>query len=323
MPAWDDRLSLSLTGATRTANTIRRRGLNSAGVVTSTVWKPSVRAMAVGLGLGGLGVAAGSALRWAHRRTSDIPLSSLHGGRRIDPMWPARNGVRGDRVPGEMDSLEDYARSDFDPDAVHPDVRALYEQTATFEMTISATWHFPYSLGARLASRWTDRIEQLNLPGPGGDSKRVSSDLFALAESAASADPRDEPRLWIRRDADTGAGVFVAIYASYVEDDERFVNIAVPLPATSLATVLRIQHYGEGVVLTTDCPPGGLYLHTSLGTFRLPASQAFRVSPAQESTEPAHDGGRNVADVLADQRISFLGLPLVTVRYRATRRSNT
>lgn len=218
-----------------------------------------------------------------------------------------------------MNSLEDYARSGFDPDAVHPDVRALYEQTATFEMTITATWHFPYSLGACLASQWTDRIEQLNLPGPGGDSKRVSSDLFTLAESAASTDPRDKPRLWVRTDTETGEGVFVAIYASYVEGDERFVNIAVPLPSTNLATVLRMDHYGEGVSLTTDSPNGGLYLHTSLGAFRLPASQKFRVSPIQDSTVSTHTDARNEADVLANQRIYFLGLPLVTIQYTAIR----
>lgn len=281
------------------------------------MWKPSVRAAAVGLGA--LGIVAGSALGWAHRSTRDIPLSSLHGDPHIDPTWPERNGVRGDRVPGEMDSLADYARAGFDPDAVHPDVRALYEQTATFEMMITAAWHLPYSLGAYVASRWTDRIEQLNLPGPGDDSKRVSSDLFALAESAASTDPRDEPRLWIRRDIETGEGVFVAIYASYLVGDERFVNIAVPLPSVNLATVLRMDHYGEGVALTTDCPNGGLYLHTSLGAFRLPASQEFRVSPAPDDTVSTHTDARNEAEVLADQRIYFLGLPLVTVQYAAIR----
>lgn len=285
------------------------------------MFKPSVRVAAFGLGY--LGLAAGRALRSAHRRARAVPLSALHGDQRIDPTWPERNGIRGDRVDGEMESLESYARPGFDPEVVHPDVRALYEQTAAFEMTVTATWHFPYSFGARVASRWTSRIEQLNLPGPGGDAKRVSSELFALAESAASTDPRDEPRLWVRTDVDTGEGVFVAIYGSYVEDDERFVNIAVPLPRANLATVLRMEHYGDGVALTTDCPNGGLYLHTSMGAFRLPASQHFRVSPVQDSDTSAHDGDRNEAAVLADQRIYLFGLPLVTVRYTATRNRNT
>lgn len=219
-----------------------------------------------------------------------------------------------------MESLAEYARPGFDPARVHPDVRDLYEQTDSFEMTVAATWHFPYSLGARMASRWTSRIEQLNLPGPDDDSKRVSSDLFALDESAASADPRDDPRLWVRADAETDEGVFVAIYASFVDGGERFVDIAVPLPGANLATVLRMDHYGEGITLTTDCPGGGLYLHTDVGAFELPASQRFRVSPVRASDAPAGtDVARTESDVLADQRISLFGLPLVTVRYAATR----
>lgn len=280
------------------------------------MFKPSVRAVI--FGLGSLALAAGSALRWAQREARDIPFSALHGDGRIDPTWPERTGIRGDRVSGEMESLDEYARPGFDPAIVHPDVRALYEQTDTFEMAIDATWGFPYSLGARLASRWTDRVEQLNLPGPDGESKRVSSELFALAEPAASTDPRDAPRLWVRTDDDTGEGVFVAIYASYSDGAERLVNITVPLPGTNLATVLRMEHYGEGVALTTDCPHGGLYLHTNVGAFKLPASQRFRVSPTRDSTAFARDSIRDEA-VVADQRISLLGVPLVTVRYTATR----
>lgn len=282
------------------------------------MWKPPVRAIAIGLA--SLAIAVGSALGWARHNARGIPLSSLRGGSRIDPTWPERTGVRGDRVAGEMASLDEYARPGFDPTVVHSDVRALYERTEAFEMTVTATWQFPYSLGARLASRWTSRIEQLNLPGPGGDSKRVSSELFALAESAASADPRDDPRVWIRTDDDTGEAVFVAIYASYVEDSERFVNIAVPLPGTNLATVLRMEHYADGVSLTTDCPNGGLYLYTSAGAFGLPASQEFRVSPAEGATGPAADAARTDTDVLADQRISLFGMGLVTIRYAATRK---
>lgn len=218
-----------------------------------------------------------------------------------------------------MDSLVDYARPGFDPDAVHPDVRALYERTESFGMTVAAEWHRPYALGARLASRWTSRLEQLNLPGPGEDPKCVSSELFALADSAASADPRDDPRLWVRTDDDTGEAVFVAVYASYVDGGERFVDIAVPLPRSNLSTVLRMERDGRGVALTTDCPDGGLYLHTGAGAFRLPAGQRFRVSPAEDPDAPFSEAPGSDADVLAEQRISLFGLPLVTVRYAAAR----
>lgn len=269
-------------------------------------------ALATGLVAGGvaLGVAAAAA--------RDVPLSPHHGDARIGPDWPDRHGLRGRRVAGEMASLDAYARPDFDPDAVHPDVRALYERTSEFEMAVSATWHRPFRLGARLASRWTSHIEQLNLPAPGDDSKQVTSDLFALAPAAASEDPREDPRLWVRTTAD-GEGVFVAIYATHVADGERVVNVAVPLPGASLATVLRLTHHGTGVALTTDAPDGGLYLHTDAGAFSLPASQRFRVTPADDPEAPAPPETPFDADVLADQRIRLCGLPLVTIRYAATR----
>lgn len=282
------------------------------------MFRSSVRTAA--LGLGTLGAAVGVALGSARRRARGVPLSPLHGDRHIGPKWPERRWIRGDRVPGEMDSLADYARPGFDPESVHPDVRALYERTDDFGMTVTATWHRPYSAGARVAGRWTSRVQQLNLPGPAGDPKRVSSELFTVAEPAASADPRDGPRLWVRTDDDTGEAVFVAVYASHVDDGERFVNIAVPLPGANLSTVLRIEHEGGGVRLTTDCPDGGLYLHTDVGAFRLPASQQFRVLPATDPAAPPADVAPSEGDVLAEQRIRLFGRPLVTVRYAATRR---
>ncbi|MDS0293841.1 hypothetical protein [Halogeometricum luteum] len=273
----------------------------------------------VALGLGGVGLAVGGVLAGARRAARGVPLSPLHGDRYVGPAWPERGGLRGDGVPGEMGSLDDYARPGFDPGAVHPDVRALYERTASFGMTVDAEWHRPYALGARLASRVTSRIEQLNLPGPGEDRKRVSSDLFALADAAAADDPREDPRLWVRTDDETGEAVFVAVYASYVDAGERFVDIAVPLPGANLSTVLRMEHDGAGVALTTDCPDGGLYLHTAAGAFRLPAAQRFRVLPADDlgSSFDGFEEFGDEADVLAEQRISLLGLPLVTVRYAA------
>jgi len=281
------------------------------------------RSRAAALGLGTAALATGLALSRARRRARDVPLSPLYADGRVGADWPARRGIRGRRVAGEMDALEDYAHPGFDPSAVHPDVRDLYERTVDFEMTLSATWHRPFRAGAALASRWTGRVEQLNLPGPGGGPKRVRSDLFALDGPAADADPRDDPRLWVRTDVETGDAVFVAVYASHVVDGERVVNIAVPLPGASLATVLRVTNRGDGLELTTDGPDGGLYLHTDAGAVRLPASQRFRVAPAADPAAPAPPAGVDdaAATVLAEQHIRLCGTPLVTVRYACERRT--
>jgi len=295
--------------------------------------RPPLRAVAAGVGTLAAGTAGAVGLSYAAAR--GVPLSPLHGDGHIGADWADRRRLRGDAVAGELESLDAYARPGFDPDGVHPVVRALYERTSEFRMTVDATWHRPFRLGARLAARWTSRVEQLNLPAPGDAPKRLDSDLAELAPHAAAEDPRDAPRLWLRTDRETGDGVFTAVYASHVDDAlatdgsdagpaadaERLVNVAVPLPGASLATVLRLAHLGDGLELTTDCPTGGLYLHTDAGAFRLPASQRFRVAPARDPAAPAPPDGvdRYDADVLADQRIRLFGLPLVTVRYAATR----
>ena len=280
---------------------------------------PLIRAVAAGVGA--LAVGSGAALGLSYASARDVPLSPLHGESPIGPDWHTRHGLRGTPVAGEVADLATFARPQFTPDAVHPEVRALYERTTEFEMTLDPVWHHPFRLGARLATWWTSRIEQLNLPGPGGDPKHVTSDLAELSAFAAAEDPRDDPRLWVRTDRDSGAGVFVAVYASHAGDAERFVNVAVPLPGGNLSTVLRVAHHRDGLELTTNCPGGGLYLHTDAGAFRLPASQQFRVLPARDSAgiAPPETVRRYDAAVIADQRIRLSGLPLVTVRYAAAR----
>ncbi|RNJ25365.1 hypothetical protein [Halosegnis longus] len=248
------------------------------------------------------------ALIRARRRAREVPLSPILGDSYIGGDWADRRDLRGESVAGEMDSLDAYESESFDPDRVHPDVRALYEQTSEFEMRVDATWYRPFRLGARVASRLTSRVEQLNLPGPGDAAKRVESDLATLAEPAASRDPREAPRLWIRTEPD-GTGVFTAIYASYEREDDRRVDIAVPLPSANLSTVLAVHNDDAGIELTTDCPDGGLYLTTPVGAISLPADQRFRVQPAPG--EPA---------AVARQYIRLCGVPLVTIRYDVFRR---
>ena len=248
------------------------------------------------------------ALTRAHTHARDVPLSPILGDGHIGSDWADRRDLRGESVAGEMDSLDAYESESFDPDRVHPDVRALYEQTSEFEMRVDATWYRPFRLGARVASRLTSRVEQLNLPGPGADPKRVESDLATLAEPAASRDPRDDPRLWVRAEPD-GTGVFTAIYASYERENDRRVDIAVPLPSANLSTVLAVANDDAGIELTTDCPDGGLYLTTPLGAVLLPADQWFRVQPSPGETA-----------AVARQYIRLCGVPLVTIRYDVFRR---
>ncbi|WP_435359689.1 hypothetical protein [Haloarchaeobius sp. DFWS5] len=274
-------------------------------------------------------VAAATFGRLSNARADDVPLSPLRARGRIGGDWVTREGVgTGEEPAGEMDDMAEFARPDFDPDAVAPAVRHFYERTSEYDATLTAEWHRPFRTGAWLASLVTSRLEQLNLPAPADD--RVVHLDNRLERLDPTADPRNGARAWIRTDADTGEGVFVAMYATHTseargtgdgDEDERFVNIAVPLPFANLSTVLSMHHLGDAgaVELTTESAGDpGLFLVTPLGQFRLPMRQRFRVWPvdAPDAPEPPEPG----ADVVATHEMWLFGRQFLTVRYGLRRR---
>ncbi|WP_435157725.1 hypothetical protein [Haladaptatus sp. DFWS20] len=186
-----------------------------------------------------------------------------------------------------------YARPDFDPEEVHPNVRRFYEHTAEYDLAYRVRWHRGFRFGASLVLRLMKRIEQLNLPGPTESTTgTLSSRIVAVSPDD---DPRDGARAWIRTN-ESGTAVFVAIYANHVRDGTRYVNIAVPLPWSNLSTVLNVRHLdigGEsnGLELTTKTESGdeGLYFVTPLGSLPLPMNQRFRVWPDGDGIEARHE----------------------------------
>lgn len=322
--------------------------------------------------INGVGFAAAGLGAWfllapdSRAERVDAPFSRLRAGWHVGADYPERarrdavsaevrradGAGSGDAVVGEMDDLDAFARDDFDTGAVSPAVRAFYERTSEFRMSVAADWHRPFRTGAAVAAPVTTAIEQLNLPGP-RDPDRVrvlENDLFALAkaedgpgdgdEAGAVDDRIEDARFWVRTDVDADEAVFVAVYGSHVDGDERYVNIAVPLPGATLSTILRLDALAlegredVGVRLTTRAPGHpGLYLSVPGVDLRLPMHQTFRVWPADAT--PADDGptvdvdrllgalDADAADVdgadaiVATHEMWLVGRRFLTVRYGA------
>ena len=289
------------------------------------------------------GVAAGVVLTLAlafglaraRRAARGVPLSPLTAGRRVGPGFVERRGVGTREHRGEMDDMGEFTRADFDPEAVHPAVRAFYERTIDFEMRYHVRWHRGFRLGAAAAARLTTRHGQLNLPGPATERRwrRLDSRIVGLD---TDADPREGARAWVRTDPDADEAVFVAMYGHHVDpeaggedapndadadDGERYVNIAVPLPTSNLSTVLRVEHLDDapasGGVRLTTCAPGdpGLYLATPAGAFALPMDQTFRVWPDPDF-DPDSDGASRLE---ATHEMWVLGRRFLTVEYEIVR----
>lgn len=277
------------------------------------------RVLGWGLGLWLLAVCV-RRVRRVLARTSDLPLSPLAARWRVSPAYLDRHDVATTGpVRGELDAFDELAYPGFDPDAVHPSVRAFYERTAAFTLRYSVEWHPGFRLGAALASPLTSAIGQLNLPGPREPSTgRLRSRLVGIDPET---DPRDGARAWIRTDTETGEVVFVAVYATHRRNDVTYVNIAAPLPRTNLSTVLHVSGIPTGgeddgleLTTTTDTGDEGLYLVTPLGTVPLPLDQTFRVYPAEVSGSPADDPDDDI-DVVATHEMWLCGRKFLTVSY--------
>lgn len=272
--------------------------------------RSSLRAIAAGAA--GLVVSTAAAVGLSYAVARGVPLSPTRGDYPFDPFdsdQADRQRLYGGAVTDAVASLAAYTRPGFDPDGVHPAVRELYERPAAFSTTSEVTWHHPFRLGARGATRLTGRSEQARSPGPDGTREQLDGTLADLTSIHASRRRDDEA---------SSTGPDDRARAHSVASEGR-ITVSTPHAGVSLATVLEVAHLGDGLELTTDCPTGGLYLSTDAGAFRLPASQRIRVMPARDSAAPAPPDGtdRYDANVLCDQRIRLFGLPLVTVRYAA------
>lgn len=284
------------------------------------------------------------AFRRAKKRAEGTPLSPVTADWYVGPDFVEREGLTtGEEPAGEVADVGHFAGEAFDPDRLHPEVRRFYERTADYEMRYRAQWHRPFRTGAAVASRFTSRIEQLNLPGPGDDSwHRLESQFLDVDESRGLssanqispssgdiAEPgsvaidddtvepaREDVRAWVRTDPETGDAVFVALYATHHRDGDGFVNISVPIPGGGVDTVLRPENLAikgndrTGIRLATEAAGDpGLYLRTPLGPVEVPGGQSFEVWPAE---------GGEIA-LRATHEMWLRGAAFLTVEYEIQR----
>lgn len=269
------------------------------------------------------------AVQRARTRASEVPLSPVTAGWYVGPDFVEREGLTtGGEPAGEVADVAHFAGEAFDPERTHPEVRRFYEQTGEYEMCYRATWHRPFRTGAAVASRFTGRIEQLNLPGPGDESwHRLESRFLDIAEPGATstddtAEPaREDVRAWIRTDPETGEAVFVALYATHHRDGEGFVNISVPVPGGGVDTVLRAENLvlsdddRTGIRLTTEAAGDpGLYIRTPFGPIQVPGGQSFEVWPVE-----SEGVGSEEIVLRATHEMWLCGATFLTVAYEISR----
>ncbi len=253
--------------------------------------------------LGALGVADPDPT--AETPVPGVPYSRLRSRGRVGTDFFERRGLVDDdrSVEGMVDDLAGLERPGFDPAAVAPVVRAVYERSAATDLRLQATWRRGVRRPSRLLSRLGGAIEQLHLPAHGAVVEGLESAVVPITEPGEG---RPDARAWIRWYADTGRAMYVASYETHCHDGIRYLNVAFPLPGGNLAGVLRPGNDGDGLVLSSHRDGGddaGLYLGTPVGPVRLPLAERLRL-------HPDGDGG-----VDAVHEVDVFGRRLVTLSY--------
>ncbi|MER1989158.1 MAG: YndJ family protein [Solibacillus isronensis] len=145
-------------------------------------------------------------------------------------------------VRGLVDDMASYVNKEEFPELVSE----FYESTTQFELKASvqwATWFKPFAFVYQFISR---KMGQLNLPF---SSKTIMMD-GEIWQVDPHHDGREKPRVWQR--SVNGDPVFNAIYSTHQDASNTYMNIALPLPFSSMHGILQLSVKDRALYLTSD-----------------------------------------------------------------------
>lgn len=266
-------------------------------------------------------------------RRAGIPFSRLSSWGSTGPDFFHRigayhEGIAPSKMPqGLVDRLDEYRRSDFDPQALHPSIRAFYERTRDYDLSVTPHWRSGFRLMARIYRRWAERMGQMCLPlSAQGKNQAIRSAILPLRDEV---DGRRKVRAWVRT-YETGHPVYVAAYASHEERGQTYMNIAFPLPGGNITSILKLEAIPletnsngfHGLSLTSWSQGSlqgdeGVYYATKWFSLRLPINETIRVWTAGREKDPFALEGNKVEDMtlVARHAMWFLGIRFLTLDY--------
>jgi hypothetical protein len=201
------------------------------------------------------------------------PFEDLDGvvGRRFYTEWARAHGGKVRKAPrgsGILASLDDLASDAFDPSAVHPRVRDLYEHTSLVKFiarSIHMTWlgwifHYPYN---KLIARG---MQQLDVPlDPGLLPRRITSDVYFYDKDG---DGDVDWRIWLRGYDGMDRFFYICTVHTHRLDGARgsqaYLDVNLPLWQACLSVVFQpVNLPGGGLTLRTRVPgsyDAGMYV---------------------------------------------------------------
>lgn len=239
-----------------------------------------------------------------------VRFSRLAGDGYVGTEFLDRPDVRGEgEYVGMVDDLGQLGG--FDPAAVDPAVRAVFERSGEARMAVTPDW--PPVLGwlAKYVYRpLAKSVGQLVLPVE--TETGITGDAVPIDDAA---DGREDVRAWARS-YDDGSTMYAGVYAV----QHGMVTVSFPIPLGSLTGVLRLEP-GEvpGALHETSHGDGdaGLYLVVLGFPIRLPIDESFEFVPAEGVDEgPFPDSDGVTATHTVTLSPPFDAVRLFTLTYR-------
>lgn len=185
----------------------------------------------------------------------------------------------------------------------------FYERTTDYRLFARVYWQrwfLPFAFVYKGVSRL---LEQINLPLSSREAEMVGN-VYTMDEGANG---RSDVRAWVRKIGEEQ--VFLALYSSHTDGKRTYMNIALPLPFTSMHGILALEKRGNALTLTSipkdeTMKDAGIYLVFGKHIrFRLPLTETFVVWEAEENT------------LLATHEMNIFGIRFLSIAYTIHKKS--
>ncbi|WP_158582891.1 YndJ family protein [Lysinibacillus yapensis] len=237
-----------------------------------------------------------------------FPISKIRGnltiGEKILPKITDRQAL--DSYKGLVDKMEIYVPH-LNLNTLSPTIRDFYENTLDYRLYAKVkwkTWFIPFAVVYRLISSF---VQQINLP-LSSKSIEMTGDIVKINEDF---DGRSSPRAWVRKI--NNKVTFVALYSWHRTKKRTYMNIALPLPFSSMIGILELNQIGHELTLSSKKQQpnsdAGIYLAWNKRLLLLPIEETFHVKETGD--------GR----LYAQHNMWIFSIPFLNITYQIDRRN--
>ncbi|MFJ7936211.1 YndJ family protein [Sporosarcina sp. NPDC096371] len=212
-----------------------------------------------------------------------FPVSSIRA------KWKIGEQILDKRMKNNHAGLVDDMRV-HSPLTVSSRIIDFYEHTMDYQLFATVKWHTWFKPLAFLYTLLSRQTQQINLPFHNRQVE-MTGDVLALHDEV---DGRRNVRAWLRKVGKDTA--FVALYAEHTNADRTYMNIALPLPFSTMTGILELHQMGNDLQLTSKKSSSphsdaGIYLTWKANhLFKLPIEENFIVRELEDGTLRAqHD----------------------------------